>query len=339
MSTDSFGRRIDYLRISITDRCNLRCVYCMPKEGVQWKKHEEILTFEEIERFAAIAVEEGISKIRLTGGEPLVRKGVVEHIRRLKALTGLEEIALTTNGTLLAEHAEALVRAGLVRVNISLDSLDEEVFSRITRGGRLADVHRGVDAALEAGMAPVKLNTVVVRGLNQDLFAFARLSLDRPLHVRFIEYMPVGQAENTGCSAAGAGWSRASFVSADEILGRLAEEGVSSGLGEPVAISRDQAPGGWGPARYFRFPGALGTVCVISPLSHHFCGECNRLRLTADGRLRPCLFADEELDVLSSLRSGSDAEVRKIMRAALCAKPEGHGMRMGTGRGMSQIGG
>ncbi len=339
MATDSFGRRIDYLRISLTDRCNLRCVYCMPAKGVTWKPHEEILTLEEVERFAAIAVQEGISKIRLTGGEPLVRKGVVGHVRRLKALTGLEAVALTTNGTLLARYASPLAEAGLARVNISIDSLDPEVFARITRGGRLADVFAGLDAAFEAGMGPVKVNAVVVRSLSQDLVDFARLALDRPVHVRFIEYMPVGGAALGECEPAAEGWTRADHVPADEILERLNSEGAAAGLGNLEAVSREEAPGGWGPARYYRYPGAAGTVGVITPLSHHFCGECNRLRLTADGRLRACLFSDEEIDVRSVLREGSDEDVSAVIRAALAAKPENHSMRIGTTRGMSQIGG
>lgn len=338
MARDSFGRRIDYLRISLTDRCNLRCVYCMPEEGVRWRSHEEILTFEEIERFSAIAVEEGISKIRLTGGEPLVRRGVVDHVRRLKSLTGLDEIALTTNGTLLSRYAEPLAEAGLSRVNISLDSLDEEVYSRITRGGRLKDALAGMDAALAVGMGPVKVNTVVVRSLNQDLFAFARMTLTRPLHVRFIEYMPIGEAD-AGCGGPEAGWKKSSFMSADEILEVVSSAGARAGFGELLPVSKDEAPGGWGPARYYEFAGAAGTVCVISPLSHHFCGECNRLRLTADGRVRPCLFCDEELDARAVLRMGSEEDVREVIRAALRCKPEGHGMRVGTVRGMSQIGG
>lgn len=339
MATDSFGRRIDYLRISLTDRCNLRCMYCMPPEGVAWKPHEEILTLEEIERFAAIAVEEGISKIRLTGGEPLVRKGVVGHVRRLKQLTGLEAIALTTNGTLLERYAAPLVEAGLTRVNISLDSLDPAVFEHVTRGGKLADALAGLDAAFEAGMGPVKVNVVVVRGLDQDLLGFARMTFDRPVHVRFIEYMPVGEVGEGGCDSAGGGWTEADHVPADEILQRLAAEGITTGIGAPEPVSREDAPGGWGPARYYRFPGAAGTVGVITPLSHHFCGECNRLRLTADGRLRACLFSDDEVDVRSVLRGGTDDDVRAVILAALASKPASHSMRIGTVRGMSQIGG
>lgn len=340
MASDSFGRRIDYLRISVTDRCNLRCVYCMPPEGVEWKAHERILSFEEIERFAGIAAQEGISKIRLTGGEPLVRTGIVDHVRRLREITGIEAIALTTNGTLLARHAAALAEAGLKRINVSLDTLDPEVFARITRGGTIADVLTGIDAAFAAGMDPVKLNVVVVRSLDQDLAAFARMTFERPLHIRFIEYMPVGDVGEHSCTSAEAdGWTEADHVPADEILERLAAEGAALGLGELAPVEREQAPGGWGPARYFRFPGALGTLGVISPLSHHFCGECNRLRLTADGKLRTCLFSDDERDVLAPLREGSDDDVRAVITAALAAKPESHNQRLGTVRHMSQIGG
>jgi cyclic pyranopterin phosphate synthase len=344
MGTDTFGRRIDYLRISVTDRCNLRCVYCMPPEGVAAREHEEILSFEEIERFAAAAVDEGISKIRLTGGEPLVRKGIVGHVARLRSLTGLEAIALTTNGVLLPRFAGPLAEAGLSRVNLSLDSLDPDAYARVTRGGELADALAGLDAALDAGFAPVKINAVVVRSLDQRLVEFARLTIDRPLHVRFIEYMPVGDDASSdvgsGCGAGiEHGWSQADHVPSDEVLEMLARDGAEAGLGELTPVSRESAPGGWGPARYYRFPGALGTVGVISPLSHHFCGECNRLRLTADGRLRTCLFSDDELDARTVLREGGEEDVRALIRHALEVKPEGHEHRIGTLRRMSQIGG
>ncbi|MGB4441302.1 MAG: GTP 3',8-cyclase MoaA [Coriobacteriia bacterium] len=340
MATDSFGRRIDYLRISVTDRCNLRCVYCMPPDGVEWKAHDQVLTLEEIERFAAIAAGEGISKIRLTGGEPLVRLGIVDHVRRLRETTGIEAIALTTNATLLPKYAADLAEAGLRRINISLDTLDPEVYAQVTRGGDLSNVLAGLDAAFAVGMDPVKLNVVIVRSLDQDLVGFARMTMDRPLHVRFIEYMPVGDVGEHSCTSSEAdGWSAADHVSSDEILERLATEGSAAGLGELAAVERDAAPGGWGPARYYRFPGARGTLGVISPLSHHFCGECNRLRLTADGKLRTCLFSDDEIDVRSVLRTGTDEDVRAVIREALDAKPEGHHMQMGTVRRMSQIGG
>ncbi|MDO9557295.1 MAG: GTP 3',8-cyclase MoaA [Coriobacteriia bacterium] len=341
MATDSFGRRIDYLRISVTDRCNLRCIYCMPPEGVQWKPHDEMLSFEEIERFAKVAVQEGISKIRLTGGEPLVRHGIVDHVRRLREITGLEAIAITTNGTLLRRYAAELKEAGLERVNVSLDTLDPDTFAHVTRGGSLKAVLDGLEAAFEVGMDPVKLNVVVVRRLEQDLLGFARMTLERPLHVRFIEYMPVGGVSNEASCASGSTdiWTEDDYVPAEEILGRLQLEAIEAGLGELLPVAKNRAPGGWGPARYYRLGDAPGTLGVISPLSHHFCGECNRLRLTADGKLRTCLFSDDELDVRTVLRQGSEEDVHEIIRTALATKPASHNMRIGTVRGMSQIGG
>lgn len=340
MAVDAHGRRIDYLRISLTDRCNLRCVYCMPEEGVAWQPHDEILTFEEIERLTRIAAEEGISKVRLTGGEPLVRHGVPALVRKLLDLPGLESVALTTNGILLPRYARALREAGLDRVNISLDSLDPAVYEEITRGGKLDAALAGIEAAFEAGFDPIKLNVVVVRSLEQDLLGFAKMTLDRPLHIRFIEYMPVGTAEEgAGCHGESGGWTRDDTVPSEEVIERISVEAQAEGLGELEAVGRDQAPGGWGPARYYRFAGAPGTIGVISPLSHHFCGECNRLRLTADGRLRPCLFSDEEVDVRSVLREGTDADVHDAIRRALKDKPESHHDRIGTDRRMSQIGG
>ena len=341
MATDSHGRRIDYLRISLTDRCNLRCVYCMPAEGVKWKDPGDILSYDEIERFTRIAVGEGIGKIRLTGGEPLVRKGVSEFVGRLHAIEGVESLALTTNATLLPRFAAELREAGLERINISLDSLDPAAYEGITRGGHLTDALAGLDAAFDAGFSPVKLNVVVVRSLEQDLLGFAKMSMDRPLHVRFIEYMPLGDAEEgSGCHSDGSvSWTAKDSVPSEEVVDRLSEEGVAAGLGPLIAVTADKAPGGSGPARYYRFADALGTVGVISPLSHHFCSECNRLRLTADGRLRPCLFCDDELDVRSVLRTGTDEDVRDIIREALRIKPENHAERIGTDRQMSQIGG
>ncbi len=340
MATDSFGRRIDYLRISVTDRCNLRCVYCMPPEGVQWRGHDEILSFEEIERFANIAVGEGISKIRLTGGEPLVRSGIVDHVRRLREITGLEAIALTTNGTLLRKYAAELRAAGLERVNVSLDTLDPEVYSQVTRRGSLEAVLDGLEAAFEVGMDPVKLNVVVVRRLEQDLLGFARMTLERPIHIRFIEYMPVGGAHEASCASGSTDiWTEDDHVPAEELLGRLRLEVAEAGLGEIVPVAKGNAPGGWGPASYYRIGDAPGTLGVITPLSHHFCGECNRLRLTADGGLRTCLFSDDELDVRTVLRQGTDDDVRALIHTALADKPESHHMRVGTLRSMSQIGG
>jgi GTP 3',8-cyclase len=344
MALDTFGRRVDYLRVSITDRCNLRCVYCMPSQGVAWKDRSELLTFEEIERFVVAAAAEGISKIRLTGGEPLVRKGVVGLARRLRSIPGVESLALTTNGTLLPVLASELVASGVDRVNISLVSLDPATYARATRGGRLDAALAGIDAALAAGMGPVKINVVVMRSLQQDPLDFARLTLERPLHVRFIEYMPVGSGDGCGGAGEDAGtaagdWTRGDRVPSDEVIGRLETSAVGAGLGplEPVELA--DGPGGWGPARYFRFKGARGTVGVISPLSHMFCADCNRLRLTADGQLRTCLFSDDELDARRVLRDGTEADLRALVVAAVAAKPESHDMRVGTLRWMSQVGG
>jgi cyclic pyranopterin phosphate synthase len=341
MATDSHGRRIDYLRISLTDRCNLRCVYCMPKDGVVWKDPAEILSYDEIVRLASIAVEEGIGKIRLTGGEPLVRGGVAGLVSRLHEIEGVESLALTTNATLLPRFAAELREAGLERINISLDSLDPASYKAITRGGHLEDALAGIDAAFEAGFAPIKLNVVVVRSLHQDLLGFAKLTLDRPLHVRFIEYMPLGGAEDgSGChSDGGTGWTAEDSVPSEEVLELVSAAAVADGLGELTAVAPENSPGGSGPARYYRLEGSQGTVGVISPLSHHFCADCNRLRLTADGRLRPCLFCDDELDVRTALRTGTDEDVRAVIREALRIKPENHAERIGTDRQMSQIGG
>ncbi|WP_080803175.1 GTP 3',8-cyclase MoaA [Arabiibacter massiliensis] len=335
---DSHGRTIDYLRISLTDRCNFRCIYCMPEEGVQSLAHEDILRIEEIERIVRAAAGLGIRSIRLTGGEPLVRKGVVDLVRAISGTPGIENISMTTNGTLLPQMAGELKQAGLSRVNISLDTLDPEQFKFITRRGTLDQALDGIEAALAAGFDPVKINAVTVRSLDQDFLAFAKLSIDRPLHVRFIEYMPVGESSGShGC-----GWGKEDVVPSEELFDIINERARAEGLPELVS-ARDDAPLGWGPARYFEFPGAKGTVGFISPLSRHFCGECNRLRLTADGKLRPCLFSDEEFDVRAALRADAegegDAAVRAVFAQALGAKPDEHHDKVGTERGMSQIGG
>jgi GTP 3',8-cyclase len=340
MATDSLGRTVDYLRISVTDRCNLRCLYCMPEQGVAWKDRSEILTSEEIVRFAAAAAREGISKIRLTGGEPLVRPGIADLVRRLRAVTGVDSVALTTNGTLLPRLAADLGAAGLDGVNLSLVSLDPSVYSDVTRGGRLADALAGMEAAITAGIPTVKINVVVMRSLDQDLLAFARMTIDRPVHLRFIEFMPIGGGDDCRGPGDGVGaWSRSEHVPSAEILARLGADATAAGLGPLAPEVADRAPISWGPARYYRFAGAMGTVGLISALSQPFCDTCNRLRLTADGKLRTCLFSDDELDVRHALRHGTDAGLPSIIRAGLALKPKSHDMRVGTSRGMSQIGG
>ncbi|MDO5359088.1 GTP 3',8-cyclase MoaA [Slackia faecicanis] len=332
---DSHGRTIDYLRISLTDRCNLRCIYCMPEEGVHALSHDDILTLEEIERLVRVAADMGITRVRLTGGEPLVRRGVTGLVRALNDIPGIESVALTTNGILLPRMAGELAEAGLSRVNISLDTLDPEQYGAITRCGSFDDAMAGIDAALEAGFSPVKLNAVVVRSLNQDVLSFARMSIDRPLHVRFIEYMPVGES----AGACGCGWGKEDVIPSDELHAMIDEQAEAAGLGRLVPAAKHR-PSGWGPARYYEFENAQGTVGFISPLSRHFCSECNRLRLTADGKIRPCLFSDEEFDVRAALRSGgTDDDVRAVLYEALGAKPDEHHDKVGTQRGMSQIGG
>lgn len=331
---DSHGRVIDYLRISLTDRCNFRCIYCMPEKGVQQMTHEEILRIEELEELVHIAAGIGIRSIRLTGGEPLVRKGVVDLVDAITKTPGIENVSMTTNGVLLPRMAEDLKRAGLSRVNISLDTLDPDQFHMVTRVGYLEDTLAGIDAALAAGFDPVKINAVTVRSLNQDFLGFARLSVDRPLHVRFIEYMPVGESSGfDGC-----GWGKKDVIPSEELLETINAHAREEGMDELVPAGADR-PIGWGPARYYEFPGAKGTVGFISPLSRHFCSECNRIRLTADGKIRPCLFSDTEYDVKSALREGGDDAVRAVLFEALGAKPDEHHDKVGTERGMSQIGG
>jgi len=332
---DSHGRVIDYLRISLTDRCNFRCIYCMPADGVSMMGHDEILRIEEIETIARVATRIGIRSVRLTGGEPLVRKGVVDLVRALHEMPDIKNVSMTTNGVLLPEMAADLKEAGLSRVNISLDTLDPLQFADITRVGKIESTLKGIESALETGFDPVKINAVTVRRLNQDYLAFARLSVDRPLHVRFIEYMPVG--ESTG--ADGTGWGKEDVVPSDELLATINQRARDAGLPELERVNDNGKPIGWGPASYYQFPGALGTVGFISPLSRHFCGQCNRLRLTADGKLRPCLFSDREIDVRGALRNGGEEAVYECFLQALDLKPDEHHDKVGTERKMSQIGG
>ena len=333
---DSHGRTIDYLRISLTDRCNFRCVYCMPEEGVCAMSHDEILRIEEIERLVAVAAGIGIRSVRLTGGEPLVRKGVVDLVDTITGIEGIENVSMTTNGVLLPRMIGDLKAAGLSRVNISLDTLDPVQFHEITRTGRLEDTLAGIDAALAAGLNPVKVNAVAVRSLDQDFLEFAKLSIDRPLHVRFIEYMPVGESSG----GTGAGWTEQDSISSEELRNIIDTRAKAEGLSPLVPVIKGDEPGGGGPAVYYKFPGAKGTVGFISAMSNHFCASCNRLRLTSDGKIRPCLFSDREIDVKRALREGGgdDAVVRDILEA-IGIKPDEHHEERGTVRRMSQIGG
>ena len=323
---DSFQRPIRYLRISVTDRCNLRCQYCMPEEGIPLMKHDDILRYEEIARLVAVAAQLGISSIRLTGGEPLVRKDLASLVAMIAAIPGIEDISLTTNGTLLAKYAASLAAAGLKRVNISLDSLVPERYRAITRGGNLEDVLAGIAAAYRAGLTPVKINVVVARGVNDtELEEFARRTRDEGWNVRFIELMPIG---------AGIAPSHEQFMPATEIQKRIEAAYGPLQAGELY---------GSGPARYWRIPGASGTIGFIDALSRHFCPQCNRLRLSADGRILPCLFADMEFDVRGPLRSGaSDQELACLIEKVIAAKPAGRYFAQQPapeGRTMSRMGG
>lgn len=323
---DSYHRRIDYLRLSVTDRCNLRCTYCMPEGGVPRLNHEDILNYEEIIRLARLAVGMGISKIRITGGEPLVRKDILFLCANIAATPGLKSLSLTTNGLLLAQQARGLFVAGIKRINISLDTLKPEKYAAITRRDAFEQVWAGIRAARETGFAPIKLNAVVMQGVNDDeLEDLACLTYHYPFEVRFIEFMPF-QTED--------GDTR--LVSADAILERL---GRVAPLLPAVSESSN------GPARLFRFPNALGKIGIISPISEHFCHTCNRLRLTADGKLRTCLFSVEEHDLKTPLRRGaSDQEVTQLIYAAINRKPERHELdnrmlRKCISRPMVKIGG
>ena len=329
---DAHQRSISYLRVSVTDRCNLRCVYCMPEEGIDLVPMEDVLSYEEIRDVVRVAASMGLRRVRLTGGEPLARKGLVDLVGMISALPGIEEVALSTNGVALARQADSLARAGLSRVNVSLDTLQPERFSRITRGGRLGDVLEGIEAARAAGLTPVKVNVVVMRGTNDDeVVDFARSTLSEDWQVRFIELMPFTALENTGQQPVASG----GFVSNEAVRGRIEE---ALGPLEP-----DSGEGN-GPARYYRFAAAKGKIGFISPLTEEgFCGRCNRMRLTATGKLRPCLLTDHEVDLRPSLRGGEGEErIRRGIMAALASKPDAHHLGDGNRprrRKMVQIGG
>jgi cyclic pyranopterin phosphate synthase len=323
--SDSFQRPINYLRISVTDRCNLRCVYCMPEEGVTLMSHKDILTYEEIYTVAKVAAGMGINKVRLTGGEPLVRLALADLVKMLAGIEGIDDLSLTTNGILLAQHAAALKKAGLHRVNISLDTLKPERFRLITRCGELEDTLKGIAAAHVVGLEPVKINMVVMAGVNDDeLIDFARKTIDNGWHVRFIEHMPVIADDPT--------FSR--LFSVKEMRKRI----ETLGKLEPWKVDV-----GNGPAKYFRLPGAKGTIGFITPVTEHFCFRCNRLRLTADGKLRPCLLSEEEIDLKETLRSGASPDgIKYLIEKAIAAKPEKHYLAEGKkqkGRPFSQVGG
>jgi cyclic pyranopterin phosphate synthase len=323
--TDSLGRRINYLRLSVTDRCNLRCFYCMPEEGIVKTVHDAVLTYEEMLLISEAAVGIGIEKIRITGGEPLVRAGIVHFLERLSGLSGLRHLALTTNGLFLAEMAADLYRAGVQRLNVSLDSLDPRTFGRITRGGELKSVLAGLDASEHAGFPPPKINCVVMRGVNDnELLDFAELTLQRGNSVRFIEYMPVVKEE---------GWQRF-CISGEEILQRIATRYDLEQL--------DKGPYS-GPSRDFRIPGARGSIGIITAVSGHFCQNCNRIRVTSTGRAKGCLFADDSIDLMPFLRPVDRDGLAGALRGMVAVKPEQHGITCDgyahRNFAMSQVGG
>ena len=318
---DPHGRQLDYLRVSVTDRCNLRCIYCMPPEGVRQLRHEDLLTFEEIARTVAVGASLGLTKVRLTGGEPLVRKGVEALVGLLSRTAGVSHVTMTTNGILLAAMASTLRQQGLHDLNVSLDTLRADRYRRITRCGRVEDVLRGIDAALSADFASVKINTVVMRGINDGEIAdFARLTLERPITVRFIEFMAVGR---TGLA------DEDLLVPAASILERIGELGAI----ESVETAKTS-----GPAQVFRLSGAAGAIGVIAPVTAPFCRTCNRLRLTSEGRLRSCLIRGGEVDLRARLRGGaSDEEIAQAFRETAAMKPLEYSC--GASIKMSRIGG
>lgn len=325
---DCYNRTIDYLRVSVTDRCNFRCAYCMPPEGVKQLEHSEILTYEELLRIITVFSRHGITKIRLTGGEPLVRKGITEFVQDVAAIDNITEISMTTNGSLLAGMANELKAAGLDRVNISLDTINPQRFHSITQCGNLQDTLDGVASAMAAGLTPVKINVVLTETfMESDLAYFIDQVYCYPIDIRFIEYMPIG---NCGIRAG---------LSIETVKKMLTAAG--GGALEPVAICGS----GNGPAKYYQLPRAKGRFGFITPISEHFCGECNRLRLTADGKLKPCLLSDQEIDIKTPLRMGAKDELlAELFYKAVKEKPVSHNLCRISGypefqRKMSQIGG
>lgn len=319
-------RKIDYIRISVTDRCNLRCLYCMPEEGVELMKHKDLMSFEEVEYLVRSLVPLGIKKIRLTGGEPLVRLGIKDLISRLRSIEEIEDITLTTNGILLEEMASGLKEAGLSRVNVSLDTLDPDKFKKITRWGTLDKVLAGINKSIEVGLTPVKINVVAIRGFNDDEFlSLTRFAFDNPVQLRFIELMPIGESDE------------------EAFLKHYPIDDIKALIEKEFKLESTDKYRTNGPAENYEIIGGKGGIGFIGALSHKFCSRCNRLRVTADGKMRPCLHKDLEYDVLELIRNGASSEViRAFVEGIILGKPEGHDMENGWGnqrRKMSQIGG
>ncbi len=324
---DEQGREINYLRISVTDRCNLRCQYCMPETGINHVGHGEILSLEEIARVVRVGTSIGIRKVRLTGGEPLVRRNISQLVHYIHEFKGIDDIAITTNGVLFDSLGDELKAAGLNRVNFSLDSLVAEKFRFITRSGVLPKVLQGIEKALELGLHPIKINTVLIKGFNDDeIMDFVGLARQYPLHIRFIEFMPIGDLLF---------WRQDRLMSSQEIKQRIEQEYI---------LDETQKIPGSGPASYYTIQGGHGSIGFISPMSNHFCARCNRLRMTADGKLRACLYEQGETDLRDALkRSSDDQELRQLFMKTLRSKPQRHHMQSGWGednsRKMYQIGG
>lgn len=321
---DALGRNINYLRVSVTDRCNFRCAYCMPQEDVQWLPHKEILSYEEILRIIRVFTLLGISKVRITGGEPLVRRDLIPFIAEVAQIPGIHDMAMTTNGSLLGEYAQDLKKAGLKRVNVSLDTLKPERFTKLSGCDALPRVLSGIAGAAQAGLTPIKINVVVMRDINTDELAdFARMTLHEAYHIRFIEYMPFQSCLE----------GKNSLFSVDEMKRTLAASGFDTLI--------PQASGD-GPAQNYKLPQGRGIIGFITPMTQHFCTRCNRLRLTADGRIKPCLLSNAEFDVKTLLRSGiTDEDLRDFLRQTVRAKPARHQLdeQPVLQRGMSKIGG
>lgn len=316
---DSYGRDINYLRISVTDLCNLRCRYCMPEEGIIKMQYDEILRLEEIYELAKTFVSLGVNKIRITGGEPLIRKGIINLIENIGKLEGVKDFAITTNGIFLKKYAKDLKDAGLNRVNISLDTLDEKKYYDITKGGSLKDVLEGIEEAKRVGLTPIKLNTVLVGGFNDnEIEDFVNLTKNEEIDVRFIELMPIGQAKD---------WSLDKFISNKVVLEKVKDL---------TEITKEDISS---PAKYYKLPNGKGRVGLINPISCKFCENCNRLRLTADGKVKPCLHSNDEIDLRTPLRNGED--VKEIIVNLIKNKPKEHNLEHGEyiKRNMTAIGG
>ena len=321
---DSHGRKIDYLRISLVDRCNLRCSYCMPPQGVELFEHDKVLSYEELTLIIKAAAELGITSVRLTGGEPLIRKGLIPFVKIISSIEGIKDISLTTNGVLLSQMAQSLKDAGVNRLNISLDTLRREKYKSITGKDCLDLVLKGIDKSFEVGLEPIKVNVVLLKNQNtEEILDFVKMTLDKPVHIRFIEMMPLGDQTTN--------WKE-SYIPWTYPLELIKKN---------YQVEGSQGPEGKGPAKYFKIPKAMGTFGVISAVSEHFCSNCNRLRLTSDGKLKTCLFGQGEIELKKIAQAGSVSEIKNAMIAAIKDKPLRHEINSTTttNRFMWQIGG